>query len=590
MIGQINTVVHIPLHSLTAISLSGLVVIGYLSRAKAQTSDLPALQDLPSPEEQSLPQKESIPSQLFSIPEEVQLHIQQAPSDEIADVLNLETCPALASTSEIPFQATEMEVMGHTVLHTEIAEQVDCYLGKEIRLSDLFNLRSRITKLYIEAGYITSGAFLPNNQDLTDGSIQIKVVEGRIEALQVNDLKRLPEGYIRARLSRAMNVPFNRQALEEGLQLLQLDPLLERVNAELTAGKGSGKSLLILDIQPADTFGISLAADNHRSPSIGSSGTNLGLTINNPLGFGDSLIASYGRTEGLNLYDLSYFVPVNAQGGTLKFSFNNGDSRIVQDVFRNVGIRSDTTTVSTGFRQPLVQTPTTEFALGLDFDWKHSQSYILDDIPFSFSIGPEEGQSQLRVFRFYQDWVKRSESRVLAARSQFNLGLDIFDATNNNSGIDGQFFSWLAQFQWFEQVSPRLLMLTRLSTQLTPDTLLPIERFSLGGIGTVRGYAQNQLVADNAVTGSLEFRIPISNDPNKIQLTSFLDVGIGWNNQTPDPEQSFLLGTGLGVRWAVNRNIFLRLDYGIPIVSVNDTGDSLQEDGLYFIVDYQPSF
>lgn len=578
------------LHSLTAISLSCLAVVGYLSPAKAQTSDLSAPEELPSPEEQSVPQQESIPSEVPSIPEEIQLHIQPTPSDEIADVLNLETCPALASTPEIPFPATEIEVVGHTVLHTEIAEQIDCYLGKEIRLSDLFNLRSRITKLYVEAGYITSGTFIPNNQDLTDGSIQIRVVEGKIEALQVNNLKRLSERHIRARLSQAMNVPFNQQALEEGLQLLQLDPLLERVNAELTAGKGPGKSLLILDIQEADTFGFSLAANNHRSPSIGSSGGNLGVTINNPLGFGDSLIASYGRTDGLNLYDLSYFLPVNGRDGTLKFSLNNSNSRIVQDVFRDVGIRSDTITLSAGFRQPLVQTPTEEFALGLDFDWKHSQSYILDDIPFSFSIGPKEGQSQLSVFRLYQDWVRRSESRVLAARSQFNLGLDIFEATNNDSGIDGQFFSWLAQFQWFEQVSPRLLMLTRFGVQLTPNALLPIERFSLGGIDTVRGYAQNQLVVDNAVTGSLEFRLPISNDPNKIQLTSFLDVGIGWNNQTPYPEQSFLLGTGLGVRWAVNPNIFLRLDYGIPLVSVNDTGDSWQEDGLYFLVNYQPSF
>lgn len=586
-----NRVISIFVYPFAVLSFGCFLAISHMTPANAQSLDLPTLQNLPpAPEEEALPQQEPLPSDIPSVPEGVPLQLEDALPDDIPDVLDLDVCPDLADTLETPFQALEIEVVGNSVLYDEIAEQVDCYVGKTIRLSDLFNLRSRITKLYLDSGYITSGAFIPNNQDLTDGQVQIQVVEGEIETLQVNGLKRLRESYIRSRLDGAMAAPFNQQDLEERLLLLQLDPVLDQINAELTAGDGPGKSLLILDIQETDTFGAALTGNNHRSPSIGSAGADISLTLNNPLGRGDSLTASYGRTEGLNLYDLSYFIPVNGRGGSLNFSVGNSDSRIVQDDLRDIDIESDTITVSAGFRQPLVQTPSEEFALGLDFDWRHTQSYILDDIPFSFSVGPERGRSQVSALRFYQDWVKRSQSRVLAARSQFSLGLDILGATDNDSGIDGQFFSWLGQFQWIEQVSPRFLVLTRVGAQLTPDALLPIERFSLGGVGTVRGYAQNQLVTDNAVTGSLEFRIPVSNDPNKIQLTPFLDAGIGWNNKTPDPDPLFLLGTGVGVRWAVNPDLFLRLDYGIPLISEDDLGDSLQENGLYFSIDYRLSF
>jgi hemolysin activation/secretion protein len=590
-----STVVCSARYSIAALGLSALVALGCAAPAQAQPTSLPPLEGLPSPEVEALPQTPPIPTEIPAQPAGIPLDLQSvSPDREAADVptevLNLAVCPGLANTPEDSFPANAIEVVGHTIFQAEIAEQVACYQGQAITLSDLFNLRSRITKLYVDAGYVTSGAFIPNNQELNDGQIQIQIIEGQIEALQVNGLRRLREGYIQDRLARAMTVPFNQQDLEEGLQLLQIDPVLARVNAELTAGNGPGKSLLIVDIEESETFSLSLAADNHRSPSIGSSGLNAGFTMTNPLGFGDSLITSYGRTEGLNLYDVSYFIPVNGRGGTFKLGVSNSDSRIVQDTFRNVGIRSDTTTLTTGFRQPLWQTPTEEFALGLDFDWKHSQSYILESIPFSFSLGPERGRSQVSVLRFYQDWVKRNQSRVLAARAQFSLGLNILGATTNDTGTDGQFFSWLGQFQWIEQLSPRLLVLTRLGGQLTPDSLLPIERFSLGGVGTVRGYAQNQMVADNAVTGSLEFRIPLSYDPNQIQLTPFLDAGVGWNNQTPDPDPSFLLGTGLGLRWSVNPSLFLRVDYGIPLISVENTGNSLQENGFYFLVDYQPSF
>ncbi|MEM8613764.1 MAG: ShlB/FhaC/HecB family hemolysin secretion/activation protein, partial [Cyanobacteria bacterium P01_H01_bin.105] len=437
---------------------------------------------------------------------------------------------------------------------------------------------------------ITSGAFIPNNQDLTSGSVQIQVIEGEIEELQVNGLTRLRQSYIRRQLARAMAPPFNQRDLEQGLQLLQLDPVLARVNAELTAGSGPGQSLLILDLQEAETFNLSLSTNNYRSPSIGSTGANFGLAVSHPLGLGDRLSASYGLTEGLDLYDVTYSIPVSAKNGTVQFRASNSDSEIVQDAFRDVGIRSETTTLSAGFRQPLVRTPAEEFALGLDFEWKRSRSFILEDIPFSFSLGPEEGRSQVSAVRFYQDWVKRSQSRVLAARSQFSVGLDILDATTNDSGIDGRFFSWLGQFQWIEQVSPRFLVLTRVGAQLTPDALLPIERFSLGGIGTVRGYSQNQLVADNAVTGSVELRIPVTRDPNIIQLTPFLEAGIGWNNEIPDPDPSFLASLGLGARWNINPELSIRLDYGLPLVDADDTGDSLQENGLYFLLNYQPSF
>ncbi|MEM7062609.1 MAG: ShlB/FhaC/HecB family hemolysin secretion/activation protein [Cyanobacteria bacterium P01_B01_bin.77] len=573
---------------------SCLAIASYGAPAQAQTPTLPNLPDVPSPEEESLSSPEVLPDREPVPPDEAPLQIEQLPSEEVTgdatDVLNLEVCPPLAGTSDISFLATDINVVDSTVLQTEIAEQVDCYLGQEIQLSDLFNLRSRITKLYLDAGYITSGAFVPNNQDLTSGSVQIQVIEGEIEELQINGLEHLRQGYVRDRLERAMATPFNQRDLERGLQLLQIDPVLARVNAELTAGNAPGKSLLILDLQEAKTFDLSFSVDNYRSPSIGSEGANLGLIVSHPLGIGDSLAASYGITEGLDLYDATYSVPVNANNGTLRFRASNSDSEIIQDAFRDVGIRSETTTLSAGFRQPLVRTPAEEFALGLDFDWKRSRSFILDDIPFSFSLGPEEGRSQVSAVRFYQDWVKRSQSRVLAARSQFSVGLDILDATTNDSGIDGRFFSWLGQFQWIEQVSPKFLVLTRVGAQLTPDALLPIERFSLGGIGTVRGYSQNQLVADNAITGSVEFRIPVTKDPNILQLTPFLEAGLGWNNQIPDPDPSFLASLGLGARWAISPGLSLRLDYGIPLIDADDTGNSLQENGLYFLVDYRPSF
>jgi hemolysin activation/secretion protein len=481
-----------------------------------------------------------------------------------------------------------IEVLGNTILQDEIAALTQPYENRSATFEELLELRSAIIQLYIENGYITSGAFLPNNQDLSSGIIQIQVVEGEVEQIEIGGLRRLREGYVRSRIISATSTPLNRQRLEEALQLLQLDPLIEQVNAELVAGSTPGSNILRVSLKEAPAFHTAFGVDNNQSPSIGSIQGSVEVSHDNVLGFGDRIAAQYGRTEGLDLYDINYTIPVNARNGTLSFRYNNGDSRIIEEDFRDVGIRSETQTYSLNFRQPITRTPTREFALSLGLDLRRSQTYILDDIPFSFTEGPENGKSKVTVIRFSQDWVNRGTRRVLAARSQFSLGIDAFDATINDTGTDGRFFSWLGQFQWVQQLSPRNLLVARIDAQLTPDSLLSLERFSMGGVETVRGYQQNQLIADNGILGSVEVRIPLTSDPRILQLAPFFEIGTAWNNRDIDPDPATIASLGLGLRSLITPDLSLRLDYGIPLISVGEGGNSLQENGLYFSIRYQP--
>ena len=496
--------------------------------------------------------------------------------------------PSPFETENIPagsFFVEDIQVIDNTLFHDEIEALVQPLEGRDVTLQELLNLRTAITNLYIKNGYISSGAFVPTNQDLSRAVVQIQVVEGGVEQIDINGLSRLRDDYIRDSITGATSSPLNVRRLEEALQLLQIDPLLQSVDAELTAGSEPGQNILILDLTEADPFFADLAVNNYRAPSIGSLQGSVAATHLNLFGFGDRLSASYDLTEGLDVYEFRYAIPVNGRDGTVQLRYENADSNIVDSRFEAAGIRSESETFSFNFRQPLNRSLTNEFALGLGFDLRQSRSFILDDIPFSFSVGPEAGVSKVRTLRFSQEWVNRDINTVLAVRSQFGFGLDIFDATVNDSGTDGRFFSWLGQFQWVEQFSSGMLLVTRINTQFTPDSLLPLERFSAGGVDTVRGYAQNQIVTDNGVTASTELRFPVADG---LRLTPFIDAGGGWNNQTPDPDPSFLLGLGLGLRWQPTDDFNLRIDYGIPLISPGDEGDSLQENGVYISVNLQP--
>lgn len=104
----------------------------------------------------------------------------------------------------------------------------------------------------------------------------------------------------------------------------------------------------------------------------------------------------------------------------------------------------------------------------------------------------------------------------------------------------------------------------------------------------MRGYRQNQLVSDNSILGAVELHLPISTNPNNLQLTPFFEIGGGWNNRGDNPDPSFIASTGLGLEWQVFPSLNVHLDYGIPLFEVKDKGDSLQDNGFYFSLQYQP--
>jgi hemolysin activation/secretion protein len=315
-----------------------------------------------------------------------------------------------------------IQVVGQTVLKPEINQLITPYIGQTKTFDELLELRSQITQLYLDNGYLSSGAFLPNNQDLSSGEITIQVIEGDLEKIEITGLSRLREGYIRKRLELGASTPLNKTNLERSLQLLQIDPLIAQVNAELGAGTVPGRNILRLIIREAPAFHASISLDNQQSSSVGALQGNVSISHDNLLGFGDQLSLGYGRTQGLNLYSAGYTIPFNARNGTLNLRYSTNNSKIIEDPFQDLGIRSDSQTLSIGVRQPLIRSVTSEFALGLSLDLRRSRTFILDNIPFSFSEGSRDGESKVTALRFIQDWVDRSSNRVLAARSQFSFG------------------------------------------------------------------------------------------------------------------------------------------------------------------------
>lgn len=489
----------------------------------------------------------------------------------------------------------EFEFLGNTAFDsTELATVIADFRNRPLTFSELLQAESAITQYYVEAGYINSGALIPAGQNLATGIVKIQIIEGGIEEIQVQGTGRLHPDYIRSRLALATETPLNVNRLLEALQLLQLNPLIEQISAELAAGVRPELSLLTVTVEPASPWDIQVNLDNGRTPSVGTFRRGVDIAHQNVLGWGDQIAASYINTDGSDDFDLSYTLPINAHNGTLQAAYRGTRSDVIEPPFDQLDITGDSNTYEFTYRQPVQQTPTQEIALGITTSWKDSNTTILGlNEPLSPGAD-DEGYTRIFALGFFQEWTQRSPQSIFLLRSQFNLGLDAFGATNQSEAPDTQFFAWRGQAQYVHQFAPATLMILRSDIQLATTPLVPLEQFTLGGFQSVRGYRQDRLLTDSGILLSAETQIPIVwFDSDKVlQLTPFIDFGHGWNdsdgiNREPLREDT-LLGAGVGLQLRLGDQFTGRIEYGFPLMEVESRDRTWQENGIYFSIIYNP--
>ncbi|NEQ13230.1 MAG: ShlB/FhaC/HecB family hemolysin secretion/activation protein [Moorea sp. SIO3E2] len=496
-------------------------------------------------------------------------------------------------------QVDKIEVIGSTIFSPEQFKLIiQPYQGRSLTIEQLREVADAITTLYLKQGYINTRAILLAEQtiDITKGIVTIRVIEGGIEKIEVEGTRRLNPNYIRSRVQLGTGTPFNTTDLEKQLRLLRLDPKLESIEASLRKGTKVGQSILIVRVVEANPFKGSVGVDNYSPPSIGSERISFNLRHLNLTGNGDEISFTYRRstTGGSNIFDFGYRFPLNPRNGTLELRTVIDRNRVTQAPFNVFDIEGESELYEIRFRQPLYRTPREEFALSLGFSYRDGQTFLGDE-PLGFGFGPDQdGSTTLSVIKFEQEYLRRDLEGTWFLRSLLSLGTGWFDATINPDPIpDGRFFRWVGQVQRLQILSEDNFLIMGTEVQLTPNSLLPPQQFLLGGGQSVRGYRQNIRAGDNGVRFSIEDRITLHRDVDDdpaLQLIPFFDMGYVWNN--PDnpntlPSQRFLAGIGLGLIVQPVTGLNLRLDYGIPLLELDDRSNNAQDEGFYFNVRYQ---
>jgi hemolysin activation/secretion protein len=494
----------------------------------------------------------------------------------------------------------DVRVIGNTVVsNIEIEEVTAPFKNRTLMTEDLERLRLALTLLYINKGYLTSGAIIPD-QDVIDGIVMVQVIEGKLTRINIEGARWFSSSYLSDRLSLGSRTPVLLAPLQEQLQLLQQDRRIERINAELRPGEQRGESVLNVRVADKNPFHATLDVNNYQTPLVGEVRGMGTLVHDNLTGRGDPLSVSYGHSSGgFPVIDVSYAFPLNRYGTTFSPHYRRYDFKLVEQPFEPLDINANTEIIGMTLRQPIYRTVTDEVALTLTGEHLFTQSFIFGNVPFSTFPGFQNGAATVSALRFAQEWTHRTIDTVFAVRSRFSIGLNVLGATINGPSDtpDGQFFSWLGQVQTIKQYGETFFgmqLLGRMDLQLTNSPLFPLEQVSLGGRYTVRGYREVTILRDNSFIASLESRFPLirwrSGEP-MVQFAPFVDVAHGWSlgENRPSaiaPSTNFpdtLASVGAGLRWNIlpqGRAVF-EVYWGQKLRHVSRIGHTAQDHGVH---------
>lgn len=416
-----------------------------------------------------------------------------------------------------------IRISGNSVFATDVLESlvVDLIRG-ERSLAELDAGAARITAYYRERGYVVARAYLPA-QDIKDGAVEIRVLEGQIGDQRINNGSHLSEGQVNKYtkdIKHGDAVQSGR--IDRAVLLLSDTPGVGGARATLQPGASVGTSDLLIEVDPAAPYAANIEADNYGNRYTGEYRLGATLALNSPLKIGDQLtVRALASNENLIYGRLAYQLPVGSSGLRLGGAYSETHYELAKE-FASIKAHGSARSASLFTTYPFVRSQASNLYGTLTGEYKD----LLDktDVPVS-SV-----DKQVRLINFGMAGSHRDVlggagiTSVDTALIFGHLNMDVaslaIDATTARS--EGGFARFTYNLNRLQRVTDADSLSITVSGQQASKNLNSSEKFTLGGANGVRAYPQGEGNGDDGWLANLELR---HNFLDNLQAIAFYDAG-----------------------------------------------------------------
>jgi len=393
-----------------------------------------------------------------------------------------------------------------------------------LNMAKITGLTAAISDWYISRGYITSRAFL-TEQDLSHGELRIVVLEGKLRHIRLEgESPRMLKMVFPGLEGKVLNLRDIEQGMEQ-INRLRSQP----VQIEIVPDSEPGYSTVNLTATPEFPLSASVSLDNSGQKSTGENQLNGSLTGNNLLGLADKWFVSGGRSSDFATgYDAQSFqsgvsIPYGYSLLDYSYAWSNYRTTILNQGFPWVST-GDTKTHRLNLSRVIFRNGDIKTALSAGITQRASRNW-LNDAPLV---------SSTRNLSSLQSGISHTQ-KLLGGVATFNPtyshGMPWFNA-ETDEGKTGdvpraQFRKGSLSASFQRPLTNDLLWLTSLYGQWSPDRLYGSERLTLGGESSVRGFKEQYISGDNGgywrnEVNYILFTLPVL---GQISATAALDGG-----------------------------------------------------------------
>ncbi|PDT32868.1 hemin transporter [Rhizobium sp. M10] len=407
------------------------------------------------------------------------------------------------------FDITRVEIDGASLLSAqEIGKVTAPYGNRCVGLAEINAVLRDVTHLYIDHGYVTSRAYVPQQDIRTTRILRLLVVEGTLSDIYLNGRKVAGNASLATAFPGLIGRVVNIRDIEQGLDQMNRLQANDAKSAMLPGPK-DGTSILNIENRPGRPWHVSFGNNNMGQESTGFSRSSASLGYDDLLGINDQWNFSYehsgpsypwsddGRGYG-NSYSGSVSVPYGYSTLSLNGSWYQYESA-VEGNFSTLETSGNSGQVGLGIDRVISRDKDSITTVRSGLTYKQTNNFLLGNLI-------EVGSRRYTVGDIGISHSRRMFGGIWMFDASFDKGLGLFDAVDPGDPGAGnadprfsKFNATVSVTQPFQAAGRRFEFTSLLSAQYSPDNLLGAEQISLGGYSNVRGTRESVLFGNNGM-------------------------------------------------------------------------------------------
>ncbi|MEJ6405103.1 ShlB/FhaC/HecB family hemolysin secretion/activation protein [Yoonia sp. 2307UL14-13] len=387
-----------------------------------------------------------------------------------------------------------IDVTGITLLSDRaVDDALAPFRGQCLDIEGINGALEAITFLYVDRGYVTARAYLPE-QNIADRSLDITVVEGELSAVRFNGENRpVWQAIVFPSL---VGKSANLREIEQGLEIIRGMPAYD-ATMEISAGEEEGQSVLEVTATAEKPWTLRIGANNQGTEGRGEFQSTLDVTWDHLLGLNESWALNYSRGVETHPFssDTGGALSENI-GGSVRFPYGRwaltGNYRYsyyetdTLGPITTIGTDGWTHTADIGLSRVMHRNQTSKTTLSGTIAYRENVNRIAE-------IKIDASSRILSSARIDLEQERSLWGGSLTARVGYEQGLEAFDAEEAADPLVGpnpQFqlgdFE-LSYYRPWQVASGQLSYTGVLRGQYSEDDLYGAYQLTVGGLSSVRG-------------------------------------------------------------------------------------------------------